>query len=75
MKDSQFQEISKGFEGSVLKRRVGTKHRVLDLNELVIDEIRNNPSTSFQNFLFKCYKIMTLEFDRVLPLPGFHLLQ
>ena len=47
----------KSFEGPVLKCRVSTEHRTLNLNELVIHEIRNNASAIFQNFLFSCWKI------------------
>ncbi len=41
----------KSFEGPVLNCRGSSQH------QLVIDEIRNNPSAIFQNFLFSCCKI------------------
>jgi hypothetical protein len=42
---------SKSFEGPVLNCRVNTAHRGLNWIEWVINEIRNNASAIFQNFL------------------------
>ena len=47
----------KSFEGPVLQRRLSTTHRECYLNKLVNDEIRNNASAIFQNFLFSRCKI------------------
>ena len=47
----------KSFEGPVLNCRGSRNHRDFYLNELVFDEIRNNASAIFQNFLFSCCKI------------------
>ena len=47
----------KSFEGAVLNCRGGRTHGEFYLNELVIHEIRNNASATFQNFLFDCCKI------------------
>jgi hypothetical protein len=41
----------KSFEGPVLNGRDSTKHRALDLNELVFDEIRSYASAIFPIFI------------------------
>ncbi len=51
-KDFTTSENLKSCQGPVLKCRGSRKRRASYLNELVIQEIRNNASAIFQNFLF-----------------------